>query len=122
MSANKDTNGTQLMSNRNYTITIPVEMHVQEFWSLTVYGDNHFLCENRAGKYAVSSFQDLLKNPDGTITIYLGQSEMNPKSNWLPSSIKEEPISLTLRCYNPTAKMLNNINSINLPIIEPLEL
>lgn len=122
MSANKDTNGSQLMSNRNYTVTIPAEMHVQEFWSLTVYGDNHFLCENRYGKYAVSSFHDLLRNPDGTITIYLGQSETKSQSNWLPSSIKEEPISLTLRCYNPTTKMLKNIHSIPLPIIEPVEL
>jgi len=122
MSANKDNNGTQLMSNRNYTVTIHAEMHVQEFWSLTVYGDNHYLCENRAGKYAVSSFHDLLRNADGTITIYLGQSEMKPTSNWLPSSLKEETISLTLRCYNPNTKMLNNIDSINLPIIKPVEL
>lgn len=122
MNAHLDINQDKLISTRNYTITIPAEMPVNEFWSLTVYGKNHYLCKNKAGKYAVSSFQDLLKNPDGTITIYLGQSETKPKSNWLPSSIKEEPVSLTLRCYNPTTKMLKNIHSIPLPIIEPVEL
>jgi len=122
LNAHTDINGAQLMSNRNYTITIPTEMHVQEFWSLTVYGGNHYLCKNNAGKYAISSFHDLAKNPNETITIYLGQNETNPKSNWLPSSNKEESISLTLRCYNPTKKMLKNIKSINLPIIEPLAL
>jgi len=122
LNAHVDTNNDQLISNRNYTIIIPAEMLVHEFWSLTVYGDNHYLCKNNADKYAVASFHDLLKNPDETISIYLGQNEIKPTSNWLPSSIKEESISLTLRCYNPTTKMLKDIQSINLPIIEPLAL
>ena len=122
LNTREDINGEILTSGRNYKITIPAEMPVHEFWSLTVYGDDHFLCENKADKYAIASFHNLLKNPDGTVTIYLGQNEIKPKSNWLPSSIKEEPISLTLRCYNPTLKMLSHIKSISLPVIEPLEL
>lgn len=121
LNAKEDINHDQLFSNRNYKITIPAEMPALEFWSLTVYGNNHYLCKNKAGKYAVSSFHKLSKNSDGTISIYLGQNEIEPKTNWLPSSIKEVPISLTLRCYNPNAKMLNDIKSVILPIIEPIE-
>ena len=120
MSASEDINGDPLVSNRNYRITIPADMNVHEFWSLTVYGNDHFLCHNEAGKYAVSSFHKLLKNEDGTIIIYVGQQEIEPISNWLPTSIAKEPISLTLRCYNPTSKMLNEIESVSLPVIEPL--
>ena len=120
MSAKVDDEGGRLMSNRNYRITVPADMYVQEFWSLTVYGEDHYLIHNEADKYAVSSFHDLQKNEDGTISISLGQKQMGNEANWLPTSNKEEPISLTLRCYNPRPDMLSNIESINLPIIEPL--
>ncbi|MEM7513187.1 MAG: DUF1214 domain-containing protein, partial [Bacteroidota bacterium] len=101
MSANVDDEGGRLMSNRNYRITVPADMYVQEFWSLTVYGEDHYLIHNEADKYAVSSFHDLQKNEDGTISISLGQKQMGNEANWLPTSIMEEPISITLRCYNP---------------------
>ncbi|MEM7512512.1 MAG: DUF1214 domain-containing protein, partial [Bacteroidota bacterium] len=63
---------------------------------------------------------DLQKNEDGTISISLGQKQMGNEANWLPTSIMEEPISITLRCYNPRLDMLSNIESISLPTIEPL--
>ncbi len=121
LNAREDINGDPLVSNRNYQITVPAEIPVHEFWSITVYGNNHFLCNNPANKFAISSFHKLSKNPDGTITLYLGQHEMQPVSNWLPSSIIDEPISLTLRCYHPTASMLRDIESINLPTIKPIK-
>jgi len=118
--AYEDINGDRLVSDRNYKVTVPAEMHVREFWSLTVYGADHFLCANEADKYAVSSFHELHKNQDSSITIYVGQDEMGARSNWLPTSTKAEPISLTLRCYNPTAKMIHEMGSITLPSITPL--
>lgn len=120
MSANLDDNGDRLMSNRNYRIIVLADMYVEEFWSLTVYGEDHYLIDNVADKYAVSSFHDLQKNEDGTITLMLGQTQIGNKANWLPTSNMKEPISITLRCYNPRPDMLSNIESISLPTIEAL--
>lgn len=120
--ASHDNEGKQLVANKVYQIIIPANVEVHEFWSLTVYGQDHYLCDNPMNKYAVSSFQNLVKNEDGTIAITLSQKSVGSPENWLPTPPDNQHISVSLRCYNPTVKMLEDIENVLLPIIVNIDI
>jgi hypothetical protein len=60
---------------------------VDGFWSLTMYNAEYFFVDNPLNRYTLSARNDLKKNADGSIDLYL-QHE-NPgaekESNWLPA-------------------------------------
>jgi hypothetical protein len=60
---------------------------VDGFWSLTMYNAEYFFVANPLNRYTLSARNDLKKNADGSVDLYL-QAE-NPgrekESNWLPA-------------------------------------
>jgi hypothetical protein len=80
---------------RSYDGTSKYVMHfdkgqlppVDGFWSLTMYNAEYFFVDNPLNRYTLSARNDLKKNADGSIDLYL-QHE-NPgaekESNWLPA-------------------------------------
>lgn len=60
---------------------------VNGFWSLTMYDDEYFFVPNPLNRYTLSERNNLKKNPDGSISLYL--QKQNPgaekESNWLPA-------------------------------------
>jgi hypothetical protein len=76
----------------------------KRFWSLTAYiPPGITLVPNSANKYVVGSYtRGLIKNPDGSITLYI-QHDPPPgplQANWLPTP--NGPYALLLRVYGPT--------------------
>ena len=78
-----------------YTLTMPKDVPVQAFWSVTVYNEDGFFTPNDLNAYSFNSITSQ-PNDDGTVTIHFGG---NPKStNYLPIT---EGWNYVVRCYLP---------------------
>ncbi|MEO6169203.1 MAG: DUF1254 domain-containing protein [Chitinophagales bacterium] len=77
------------------------------FWSLTMYNMENYLVANTINRFAIGDRNDLKKNGDGSIDIFIQKD--NPgkekESNWLPAP--DGPFNLTLRIYWPKEEVLN---------------
>lgn len=73
----------------------------KRFWSLTAYTPKTIeLIDNPINKYVVASYtEDLEKNADGSISIYVAETQPHgvPQANWLP--VSDEKFSVMLRVY-----------------------
>ncbi|HEX5217969.1 MAG TPA: DUF1254 domain-containing protein [Verrucomicrobiae bacterium] len=60
---------------------------VNGFWSLTMYNAEFFFVENPLNRYSISARQDLKKNADGSVDLYLQHESpgKDKESNWLPA-------------------------------------
>jgi len=64
-----------------YILSIPKEVPVEGFWSITIYNAEGFMQKNRLDAYAVNNVT-ATKNPDDTVTVHFGGDPS--KSNYLP--------------------------------------
>lgn len=88
------------------------------WWSITLYGADHFLVKNDIGRHAFN-MKNLTMNEDGSFDIHISQKEKT--LNWLPSSnetLAGSVFSLTLRLYNPGQSVYSNMRNTPLPRIE----
>lgn len=83
------------------------------WWSLTAYQKGNSLIDNPAGRYSFNS-QNLVYSGQGEFQISLA-SEARP-GNWLPLQ-QSGRFHLTLRLYNPDAKLRNALKELILPRI-----
>jgi hypothetical protein len=91
-------------SKHAYTITFPPQgtPAARYFWSVTMYGADHFLVANPLNRYALGSHPpEPHPDPDGSVTLYL---QRNPppaarRANWLPAPNGE--FFAILRIYGP---------------------
>jgi hypothetical protein len=60
---------------------------VNGFWSLTMYNEDYFFVDNPLNRYTLSARNDLKKNADGSVDLYLQHENPGPgkESNWLPA-------------------------------------
>jgi hypothetical protein len=74
---------------------------VDGFWSLTMYNGEYFFSDNALNRYTLSARNDLKKNADGSVDLYLQHENPGPdkESNWLPAP--EGKFILMLRLYWP---------------------
>ena len=84
------------------------------WWSITLYGEDHFLIPNERGVYAYN-MKNLERDDDEGFTIHLSGSKK--AGNWLPAGDREQKLSLSLRCYNPEPSMYQKPEKIALPRI-----
>ena len=79
----------------------PVDRH--GFWSVTLYGPDHFLVANQLDRYAIGDrTPGLQRASDGSLDLYLGaQPPAGHETNWLPAP--SGSYSLVLRAYVPGA-------------------
>ena len=81
--------------NTPYTLTMPKDVPVEAFWSVTVYNKDGFFTPNKLNAYSFNSVT-AKRNGDGSITIHFGG---DPKAtNYLPIS---EGWNYIVRCYLP---------------------
>jgi hypothetical protein len=81
---------------------------VKGFWSLTMYNPAHYFYPNALKRYALGTKNKTLKNnPDGSLTIYLGNKSpgKDKESNWLPAPAGN--FSIWLRTYWPDQAILD---------------
>jgi len=106
--AGKDDTGAHLDGGANYTLNVPANVPVKQFWSVVVYdlADAGFV-ENTP-KAGVTSLDEGLKaNSDGSTTIYLQAKSpgKDKESNWLPTP--DAPFYMLFRMYLPEIEALN---------------
>ncbi|WP_308364787.1 MULTISPECIES: DUF1254 domain-containing protein [unclassified Microbulbifer] len=101
--SNKDAAGSPYSGANKYVIHFPKGQMppVEGFWSLTMYNDKYFFVENPLNRYTLSERNQLKKNPDGSVDLYIQHENPGPEkeSNWLPAP--EDGFNLMLRLYWP---------------------
>ena len=107
-----DSDGAPLTGANNYTLTFaPRQLPpVNAFWSVTMYKlPESLLVANPINRYLINSpmLPDLVKNPDGSLTIYVQNTSPGPEkeANWLPSP--DGPFTLYMRLYSPKPEALD---------------
>jgi len=83
-----------------YTLTMPKDVPVQAFWSVTVYNKDGFFTPNDLNAYSFNSITGE-RDKDGSVTIHFGGSPKAP--NYLPIT---EGWSYIVRCYLPGWKII----------------
>jgi len=83
-----------------YTLTMPKEVPVQAFWSVTVYNKNGFFTPNELNAYSFNSITGK-RNKDGSTTIHFGGD--SKATNYLPIT---ESWNYVVRCYLPGWQMI----------------
>ena len=64
-----------------YTLSVPKDVPIDGFWSVSVYNKDRFFFKNEYNRYSINNVT-AEKNRDGTVTIHFGG---NPKAkNFLP--------------------------------------
>jgi hypothetical protein len=108
--AYEDDQAEPLNGSQHYTITFPAgeEPPVDAFWSITMYDyPDGFLIKNPIDRYSIGTYDDMERDKDGNLTIYIQHDSPGNKleSNWLPAP--NEPFYLCLRLYNARSEALN---------------
>ncbi|MBU3749162.1 MAG: DUF1254 domain-containing protein [Mycobacterium sp.] len=109
-----DADGAPLTGANKYTLTFPEGQlpPVNAFWSVTMYKlPESQLVDNPINRYVINSamLPDLVKNPDGGLTIYVQNSppESDKQPNWLPAP--PGPFTVFMRLYWPTDVALSGV-------------
>lgn len=97
-----------LTGEKMYTLTLPANFPYFQvippgFWSVTMYDlSTNYTVPNPINRYTLGSDNDLKKNKDGSITIYLQKDSpgKDKESNWLPTPAG--PFYMAMRNYAPT--------------------
>lgn len=82
------------------------------WWSITAYGADDYLIANPAGRYSVSK-NSVERTTDWAYTVRV--ATRGSGANWIP--VGDGPFSLTLRLYNPEAKVAADPAHVALPSI-----
>jgi hypothetical protein len=82
------------------------------WWSITAYGADDYLIANPAGRYSVS-MNSVQRAGDGTFRVTVAKAGSG--ANWIPPG--DGPFSLSIRLYNPDAKVAADPAHVVLPII-----
>ena len=82
------------------------------WWSITVYGTDHFLLPNQAKRYSVTK-NNVVRSADGSFSVRL--STTRDEGNWIATS--ENGFEVTLRLYNPGESVRARPDAVPLPSI-----
>jgi hypothetical protein len=104
-----DSKGELLKGQNNYTLHLPANPPVKQFWSALCYDLNTAGFIENTPKAGVSSLDEgLVKNTDGSVTIYFGPKAPEGKeANWAPT-VEGVDYFLLFRFYGPTENAFNN--------------
>jgi hypothetical protein len=83
------------------------------WWSITAYGEEHFLIPNAWNRYSYN-MKNITRDEKDGYKIHL--SGTPKQGSWLPSGDRGR-LSLTLRAYNPAPSLYENMATADLPRI-----
>lgn len=121
LAAYKDGDGDWLYGGTNYVLTVPQDAPAEAFWSITLYDvDTRCIIRNPQKIADRSSLMDLLKNKNGSVTIYIGpdKPEGKKEKNWIPT-VAGKAWFPYFRLYSPKKAFLDR--SWVLPDIEKVK-
>jgi hypothetical protein len=104
-----DAAGQPLSGENRYLLRFPPGTlpPVKAFWSVTMYGADHYLAANPIGRYALGDRDPMRADPDGTLDMFIQHDDPGPdkRANWLPAPAGS--FSLIMRLYYPKAAVLD---------------
>jgi hypothetical protein len=100
----KNTAGNTLNSSVKYALTVPADIPVKYFWSITVYDDNGLLIPNTGRVYGANS-KISTPNADGSFTVNFGGCK-DGGLNCVP--VGDGNWNMTWRYYGPEGAIANN--------------
>ena len=116
--ANEDDDGQPLRSTDQYIIE--GSSYDADYWSLALYGEDHFLLQNNDKRYAYNQTSiDYKDSLQSFYTIQLGGQTIRQK-NYLPTT-GDQNITLLLRLYQPSEELYSNKGKIDLPRIKKID-
>ncbi|MBY5603713.1 DUF1254 domain-containing protein [Rhizobium leguminosarum] len=104
----KDKAGHEFDGSQTYRLSVPADVPVQQYWSLTAYDrETHALIRNMDRASRSSQVADLKKNKDGTVDIFLGpKAPKGEEANWIPTDPKRK-FEVMFRLYAPTKALFD---------------
>ncbi|NKL05644.1 DUF1214 domain-containing protein [Rhizobium leguminosarum bv. viciae] len=104
----KDDKGEAFDGSKTYRLTVPADVPVKQYWSLTAYDrETHALIRNMDRASRSSQIADLKKNADGAVEIFLGpKAPAGKDSNWIPTDPKRN-FEVMFRLYAPTKALFD---------------
>ena len=117
----RDKDGKLFQAGKTYVLTVPAEVPINKFWSLTVYDMATwafiYTKEERPG-LSSREIPDMTKNADGSVTLYVGpKAPEGLENNWIPTAGKAP--YLMFRFYGPEEAFYNK--SFKLADVELVE-
>lgn len=108
--ANTDSTGDALAGNCSYRVE--GRDPDARWWSITLYGTDHYLIDNPANRYSISQ-SNVVRAADGSFVVRL--STVAEQGNWIATS--PNGFDITLRLYNPGPTVIADPASVALPKI-----
>jgi hypothetical protein len=98
----RDKVGAPLDGGKTYRLTVPPNVPVDQYWSVTAYDrQTHALVRNMSRASRSSQVPEMQKNADGSVNIYFGPTAPKGKdANWVPTDPKRQ-FELMFRLYAP---------------------
>ena len=87
----------------SYKLRIPPNVPAKDFWSITLYdSETRSLVQNKSTQPAVSSYDKLKVNSDGSVDLYFApKAPKGLESNWI-ETLPGKGFFVWLRAYHPT--------------------
>jgi hypothetical protein len=98
----KDKEGHPFDGAKTYRLTVPANVPVEQYWSLTAYDrQTHALIRNMPRASRSSQISELAKNADGSVDLFLGpKAPAGKDANWIPTDPKRR-FEVMFRLYAP---------------------
>ena len=103
LAAHSDKDGNPLDGAKIYKLTIPADVPVKDFWSVTVYDSaSRSMLATDQEFPAISSYSELELNEDGSVDLYFGpDAPVGKEKNWVQTDPAKGWATL-FRAYGPT--------------------
>ncbi|MNL49812.1 hypothetical protein D3C87_1727730 [compost metagenome] len=98
----KDKDGEAYDGAKSYKLHVPANVPVEQYWSLTAYDrETHALIKGLDRASRASNAQEVKKNADGSVELYLGpKAPAGQEANWIPTDPNRK-FELMFRLYGP---------------------
>lgn len=102
LAAFKDSTGTYLNGDHSYSLNVPADVPIGDFWSVAVYDTaTRSLIQNGESNSTRNSNMELATNTDGSIDLYFGTTPPeNNEQNWV-RTLPDKGFFLYFRFYGP---------------------
>jgi hypothetical protein len=106
----KDKGGTSFDGSKTYRLTVPPNVPIEQYWSVTVYDrQTHALVRNMSRASRSSQITAMAKNTDGSVDVYFGPKAPSGKeANWVPTDPKRG-FELMFRLYAPKKEFFDKV-------------
>ncbi|MBL4796299.1 MAG: DUF1254 domain-containing protein [Oleispira sp.] len=98
----KDADGEWLNGSNTYKLNVPADAPIELFWSVTLHDfETRSQVQNSTNKAAISSYDKLQYNKDGSVDLYFGpKAPKGKESNWV-QTLPERGWWVWFRFYSP---------------------